>query len=215
VWRIADPSQVAYDLDKRPGEWVTAKAQGYSRQLRLILAVTAVLMWIAAFTGFGLRSTTLTVAIVVVMVVLYRVFDSHELIARRWTEGARAETLVGETLNELKQSGFVVMHDVEQEYEGNIDHLVSGPTGVYMIETKSRAYLAEQLRKAKRQAAKLGGELGVWVTPVICLNDRPRSQPFRHHGVWIVPRHALLDWLLSQRNQVLAFQRLAYFADGV
>jgi hypothetical protein len=106
------------------------------------------------------------------------------------------------------------MHDLEQGYEGNVDHLVSGPTGVYMIETKSRAYLADHLRKAKRQAAKLHGHLGVWVTPVMCIHDRPGVQPFRHSGVWIVPCHTLIQWIKAQRNATLDFERLARFADA-
>jgi hypothetical protein len=79
------------------------------------------------------------------------------------------------------------MHDIEQVGEGNIDHLASGPSGVYLIETKYRRYRSpEDLRKAKRQAAKLKNELGVWVTPVICLSVPSERAPYRHDGVWIV-----------------------------
>jgi hypothetical protein len=212
---MADASHVAYDVDNRPGEWVTVKARAYSRQLLVIAGSAAVLMWIAVFIGFGLRSTGATLAIVVALLVLNRMFNRRESVARRWAVGARAERAVGEALNELRERGFVVIHDVERQFEGNIDHLVSGPTGVYMIETKSRAYLRDHLRKAKRQAGKLHDSLGVWVTPVICLSERPQMTPFRDSGVWIVPRQELLTWITSQRNRVLDFERLARFAEGV
>jgi hypothetical protein len=108
----------------------------------------------------------------------------------------------------------MVMHDIEQAGEGNIDHLVSGPSGVFMIETKLRSYNERQLSKAKRQAAKLHDELDVWVTPVICLAERTGERPpYKHAGVWIVRRDQLVGWLGEQRNQVLPFERLARYAD--
>ncbi len=48
-----------------------------------------------------------------------------------------------------------MLHDVPFAGEGNIDHLVSGPNGVYLVETKFGSYLPVHLKKAKRQAAKL------------------------------------------------------------
>jgi len=107
-----------------------------------------------------------------------------------------------------------VLHDIEQSGEGNIDHLVSGPNGVYLVETKERRYEDRHVVKVKRQAAKLHDELGVWVTPVICLYER-QGGPFRTQGVWVVPRQHLLDWLREQNHPPVAFERLAGFADCV
>jgi hypothetical protein len=42
------------------------------------------------------------------------------------------------------------MHDIEQGGEGNIDHLLSGPNGVYLVETKERRYDDRHLPKARR-----------------------------------------------------------------
>lgn len=106
------------------------------------------------------------------------------------------------------------MHDVEQQWEGNIDHIVSGPTGAYMIETKARYYQDEALRKARRQAAKLHKELGVWVTPVICISARDVSLS-RREGVWVVPQQHVVDWIRRQRNPRPSFERLALYADSL
>jgi len=103
--------------------------------------------------------------------------------------------------------------DIEQRGEGNIDHLVSGPTGVYLVETKHRRYQEHDLRKAKRQAAKLHDELRVRVTPAICIDLRRGRKPYAHHGVWIVSRDRIVDWLRAQNNPELDFARLAAFAD--
>lgn len=87
-----------------------------------------------------------------------------------------------------------------------------GPNGVFAIETKLRRYEDSDLRRIKRQARLLHDELGVWVTPVICLGSR-RREAYRHAGVWIVPHRDLLGWFRTQRNQPVEFERLARFAD--
>jgi hypothetical protein len=79
------------------------------------------------------------------------------------------------------------MHDIEQDREGNVDHLVSGPSGVYLIETKHRRYADDQLRKAKRQAAKLHDELGppeLGRFAVVRPADRDLAYGVR---VWVTP----------------------------
>jgi hypothetical protein len=68
-----------------------------------------------------------------------------------------------------------------------------------MIETKRRSFKPTDLPKARRQAKKLHDELGVWVTPVICLDRRRATRPFRNRGVWIVSRESLLDWVRDPR----------------
>ena len=142
--------------------------------------------------GLTLNSNLVALGALASLIALKRAFDRRESLARRWTVGARAETAVGGVLNELRNRGFTVMHDIAQRREGNIDHLVKGPTGVYLIETKSGRYELTDLKKAKRQAAKVARELGVWVTPVIC---RPGSKAFRHDGVFIVPRELVVAWI--------------------
>ena len=141
-----------------------------------------------------------------------RLAAQHDEAAPRWARGAYAESLVGYVLERLRGLGFVVMHDLPQVGEGNVDHLVSGTSGVFMVETKRWKYDPGHLQKAKRQAAKLGAELDVWVTPVICLATRQVAQPYCNQGVWIVGRDKLVDWLVAQRNPVLESERLARFA---
>ena len=141
-----------------------------------------------------------------------RLAACHDEAADRWTRGAHAESIVGFALEKLRSLGFEIVHDVPQAGEGNVDHLVSGPSGVFMIETKRWEYDEWHLRKAKRQAAKVGAELGAWVTPVICLARRRPTRPYRDKGVWILGREGLLDWLVTRRNEVVEPGRLARFA---
>jgi uncharacterized membrane protein YsdA (DUF1294 family) len=208
---------MAYDVDKRPATWVSKQVA--IRKTRML--------WLAAFGAATVgvlvtlmllhhRTIALIVSIIVIpfLAVCWRLPDKLGDDLDRWVLGDKAERAIGELLNELRNEGFIVMHDVEQSGEGNIDHIVSGPTGVYMIESKAKRYPDEALLKARRQAAKLHDELDSWVVPVICIHERDR-EPFRHEKVWIVPEQHLLDWLRAQKNAPVPFERLARFADSL
>lgn len=55
-----------------------------------------------------------------------------------WSTGADGEAATAGYLDPLADLGFVVMHDVSiPRSRANIDHLVIGPTGVFVIETKN------------------------------------------------------------------------------
>ena len=152
----------------------------------------------------------------IALLILFRQAGKRQIEATgHWLRGADSEEAVGEALDVLTSEGYAVRHDLEQRFEGNIDHLVSGPSGVFMIETKHRGYAEAHLGKARRQAKKLRGELGVWVTPVICLDKRRARDPYRDRGVWIVPRARLVDWVRAQKNPMADPDRLAAFANQV
>jgi hypothetical protein len=52
-----------------------------------------------------------------------------------WRKGAVGEAIVEEMLSELPND-FVVINDLSKRF-GNIDHIVIGPTGVYVIDAKN------------------------------------------------------------------------------
>jgi Nuclease-related domain len=53
--------------------------------------------------------------------------------------GYRGERVVGEELNRLMLDGCRVFHDVPLSKNSNLDHVVVAPSGIYAIETKTRA----------------------------------------------------------------------------
>ena len=205
-----------YDVYRRPGTWVSKQATKHRNRV----LVAAVLLFVGSCIGLILKlshhprlAVAVSAVFLVLALVVWRRLDRKTREAVNWLRGARAEEAIGELLNQLRSEGFIVMHDVEQAYEGNIDHIVSGPTGVFMIESKARRYNDDAPRKARRQAKKLSIELDAkWVGPVICLNKRDRK-PFQHEGVWIVPKQHLLDWIRAQREPKVPFERLALWAD--
>jgi hypothetical protein len=205
---------MGYEVGKPPAQWVRNEAARRERHVWFVLVAVALLVALACYAGFGPHSLPIELGLAIVLLLLRRPVEAQIDSAGNWLSGGHAEESVGRQLEQLMGNGFMVMHDIEQAGEGNIDHLVSGPSGVFMIETKLRSYNQRHLTKAKRQAAKLHDELGIWVTPVICLAERTGEKPpYLHAGVWIVKRRDVVDWLKNQHNKVLPFERLARYAD--
>ena len=57
---------------------------------------------------------------------------------RNYNLGFSGERLVGEELNKLMLDGCHVFHDLQTGEIGNLDHVVAGPDGVFVVETKTR-----------------------------------------------------------------------------
>lgn len=205
---------MAYDVRQRPATYTSVRARRHSR--RSLLFIGAFMVVTAIPLVLSQRMEVPIVAIVVILglaTLLYRAAESELDLMGRWVLGNASEQAVGETLDALRDP-YYVMHDIPQEREPNIDHLVSGPNGVYLIETKSRAYKPHHLTKVKRQAAKLGRTLDVWVTPVVCLARRDQ-EPYCHDDVWVMSPQALVPWLREQRNDPVQLDRLARFVDSL
>jgi Nuclease-related domain len=56
----------------------------------------------------------------------------------QWRLGFRGERFVAEELNKLMLDGCRVFHDFPLNGQGNLDHVVVAPSGVYAIETNTR-----------------------------------------------------------------------------
>ena len=58
--------------------------------------------------------------------------------ARTWQRGARGERHTARLLDRLTRNGFVVFHDLAMpgNTSANVDHLVIGPSGVFVIDSK-------------------------------------------------------------------------------
>lgn len=115
----------------------------------LLLAFLVIGCWMATAGGaltqhFGLLGKYIGPTITVIGLGLFLAAikiassdDIDEVDKRldKWFKGANAEVKVSDILGNLP-SGFVVLNDIRCPV-GNIDHLVIGPTGVFVVETKS------------------------------------------------------------------------------
>jgi hypothetical protein len=140
-----------------------------------------------------------------------------------WARGAAGERMTAECLAPLGRRGFVFLHDrARRGRGGNIDHVVIGPPGVFVVETK---YLAGVVRvgwrlrldgrrldgvidQAWSEAAAVEEALGVEVMPLLCIHGaRIRRHWWRLplvEGVWVGTGPALVRYLRRQRAQFSA-----------
>ncbi len=131
----------------------------------------------------------------------------------RWWRGAEGERATGDLLDELPRR-WSVLHDLRVPgSRANIDHLVIGPRGVWVIDTK--AYRGaprarwRSITVAGRpldtsasawEAEVVADRLGVEVRPLVVLHGRGLpSRGRRCDGVRVVPAAALLRRIRRER----------------
>src|SRR5690348_8115816 len=103
---------MAHDVDREPAAFATRRARQLTGQMHVAFAAGMGLLAVVIYSAFGLRSTLLELAALTALYAVYRTFVRREVLSRRWTRGANAEREVGSVLNELRQEGFLVLHDL-------------------------------------------------------------------------------------------------------
>ncbi len=156
-----------------------------------------------------------------------------------WATGADGEERTAAALEPLIAVGFRILHDRRiPRSRANIDHLVVGPPGIFVIETKSFSgkleirgsdvYVAGRRRtsmldKVRREVASvetaLGPELaalGIRVMPLVCVH-RAELPLFRSEadGIPIVSAKGMVKRLQAApaRLDLAAVERLTSAAD--
>lgn len=56
---------------------------------------------------------------------------------QKWQRGAQGERRTEKALRPLERRGWSVVHDVPRDGRANLDHIVEGPRGVFLLETKN------------------------------------------------------------------------------
>jgi hypothetical protein len=147
----------------------------------LIVLVTVSPLWGAVVLLFDLA------------LVMSALFTTPNTITA-WQTGAEGEVRTGRLLGPLAAEGFRILHDrkIPGARNANIDHIVFGSPGVFVIETKSysgslqirgneifvagrrkNGWIDEVKREAAAVEAALADEIaahGWTVTPVICVH---------------------------------------------
>jgi Nuclease-related domain len=129
--------------------------------------------------------------------------------ARTWQRGAAGERHTARLLDRLTRDGYVIFHDLAVPGSpANVDHLVIGPTGVFVIDSKqwtgsvhqsadglawhNHYRLDRTLEAVRWEAETIGGLLGTPAAPLLCVHDAHVQGGGLHaHGVAIVPAHLL------------------------
>ena len=125
----------------------------------------------------------------------------------RWARGAAGEVVTAAILESLPRRRWVVLHDLALPgSRANVDHLVIGPTGVWVIDTKAyRARIDSPPAPGPRGRAPVRTEavcweaqvvsqlLGVPARPVIAMHARGLPRKGRRiSGVRVVPAGQLV-----------------------
>jgi hypothetical protein len=138
--------------------------------------------------------------------------------AQAWQRGAEGERHVARLLEPLVRQGWGVQHDLRVPgSKANIDHVVIGPPGVFVIDTKNyrgrlrlshdgllwhgRTFLAPTLSATRWEADKLQARIGapdIAVVPIVAVLGA--MVPFGQvtsMGVTVIPARRLVGLLRS------------------
>jgi Nuclease-related domain len=137
--------------------------------------------------------------------------------ARTWQRGAHGERHSARLLDRLTRDGYVVFHDLAVPGSpANVDHLVIGPTGVFVIDSKqwtgsvhqgadglawhNHYRLDRTIDTVRWEAETVGRLLGTRVQPLLCVHSAHVQGGGLHaQGVAIVPAHLLRSALGCDR----------------
>jgi hypothetical protein len=129
--------------------------------------------------------------------------------ARAWQRGATGERRTAHLLDRLTREGFVVFHDLAVPgSHANVDHLVIGPTGLFVIDSKqwtgsvhqsadglawhNHYRLDRTVETVRWEAETLGRLLGTCPAALLCIHGaHVQGGGLNVQGVAIVPAHLL------------------------
>jgi nuclease-like protein len=134
--------------------------------------------------------------------------------ARTWQRGAAGERRTARLLRRLARDGFVVFHDLAApgNTRANVDHLVIGPSGVFVIDSKQWTGQVRQgadglawhnhypldrtLATVRWEAEAVSRMLGTRIHALLCVHGAHVDGSGLHaQGVAIVPASRLRDAL--------------------
>jgi hypothetical protein len=191
---------------RRRGEELAAWSRTLAWRAPLVAAAGAVVQVLA--TQAGLPHGGL-VGLAVAALVGWRLRFRPSEQARTWQRGAAGERHTARLLDRLPHDGYVVFHDLAVPGSpANVDHLVIGPSGVFMIDSKqwtgsvhqgadglawhNHYRLDRTLETVRWEAETLGRLLGTRIHPLLCVHGAHVHGGGLHaQGVAIVPAHLL------------------------
>jgi Nuclease-related domain len=211
------PAKVTGSLG-RPGR--SALAQYRRRRALELAAWTCSLAWRAPLVAAaGLTANVLAtqiglpqagrVGLAVAILVAWRLRFRPSEQARTWQRGAHGERRTARLLDRLTRDGFVVFHDLAVPASpANVDHLVIGPSGVFVIDSKQWTGVVQRgadglawhnhyrldrtLATVRWEADTIARLLGTWAVALLCVHGaHVHGGGLEAQGVAIVPAHLL------------------------
>jgi Nuclease-related domain len=168
----------------------------------------------------GLDRLALPVGLATGAVVGWRLRFRVSREARAWRDGVRGERATARMLRRLGRRGYAVFHDVAiPGTPANADHLLIGPPGVLLVDSKRYAGqvtqsadgrvwhnhhpMDQQLRALRLETEAISQALGVHVRPLMCVHGaRVAYGGLRAGAVEILPAGRLCSMLRHSGQQL-------------
>jgi hypothetical protein len=184
----------------------------------LVVAVAAGATLLAA--AAGLHRAALPAGLAAGVVAGWRLRFHVSKDTRAWRDGARGERATARMLRRLTRHGHTVFHDVAiPGTPANADHVVIGPAGVVLIDSKrytgriwqtpdgrvwhNQYPMDRPLRALRLECAAIAGLLGVPVRPLVCVHGaRVDFAGLSAGDVEILPAGRLRGVLTAARPQL-------------
>jgi hypothetical protein len=181
-------------------------ARSLAWRVPLVTAAGAVGQVLAAQAGLPRAGLF---GLVVAAVVGWRLRFRPSEQARTWQRGAAGERRTARLLERLTRDGYVVFHDLAVPgSDANVDHLVIGPSGVFVIDSKqwngsvhqgadglvwhNHYRLDRTLETVRWEARIIGRLLGTRIHPMLCVHGvHVHGGGLEVQGVAIVPAYLL------------------------
>ncbi len=195
------PFKTSDRLRRAAGETLKRQHQALSEAISLELAfgmmAAAVVVLLAPAVGKLVRPTLVSEIVSTTFgVIIVSAFSSWRILrkVRRRSNlrlGWFGERYTAERLEKLQQEGYLVFHDVPCDgAQGpfNLDHVVLGPNGVFVVETKTRRKLKGE-KGDKNHEVSFDGERLLWPWGA----DKHGVEQARAEAKWL--RHTIRESL--------------------
>jgi hypothetical protein len=161
------------------------------------------------------------------LVLFLWMWDEPPEVISKWARGAEGERMTAKALRRLPRGSWHVRHDLAARF-GNVDHVVVGPGGVFLLDSKNltgRALVEEGILSLERLGSRAfpltglprslhgaasglrdrlaqatGWAADVYPVVVVC-NDFPQRRAQAGRLTYVAVGE-LVDWLLEQPQRV-------------
>ncbi|GAA4396087.1 hypothetical protein GCM10023088_78290 [Actinomadura verrucosospora] len=171
-------------------------ARGLARQGRrrrlVLLAVGLAAVFVAAWWLTGSAQAALGLAVIALGAALARPALRNDAAAK-WRRGAKGERSTARYLRPLERHGYTVLHDRNLDRPGdtaNIDHLVIGPCGPVVVDSKN--WHRNTMVRARRGRVIVGRTKGAKVIAATAMERRRVAQGLSADIGAPVTAHAVL-----------------------
>jgi Nuclease-related domain len=191
---------------RRRAEELAAWTRSLAWRAPLVAAAALVVQVLAAQAGLPRAGL---VGLAVAAAVAWRLRFRPSEQARTWQRGAHGERRTARLLDRLTRDGYVVFHDLTiPGSPANVDHLVIGPSGVFVVDSKQWTGSVHQgadglawhnhypldrtLETVCWEAETVGRLLGTRAHPLLCVQGtHVQGGGLEAQGVAIVPAYLL------------------------